>query len=192
MMGYLRWIRVAGVAVMVAACSTPTKHVDEPPPPRSDAVADTVVVPSDAAVEDAPSDAVAVAVATFAWQEARDWYEAFKKTPIGSKSLCDFRVPANKRPRGLECLPRGGLVSQAAKVRRTQFIEARRCEVELDLGSDDSISTAWKAALVDERDRLLSDWVPVVKVSPHYSEIRLDVGCMRAEHYARVAMKREL
>ena len=137
-----------------AACSSP-------PAPTSDHAAGATPARDAGANETmarSPTDASGGEVDgyRFAWQQLRDEYAAFRKSPIGSDS-CDFRRHDYRQsvicPGPHEI---AGLVLRAGGGRKpgTEGIV-------IDRGSRDMITRDWTAAVLDDQGHPITPWAPV-------------------------------
>jgi len=178
-------IRV-GVLVLggAVACTAPAA-----PPPRTTTA--PVATPSAAAVADAAApdgddDPPPDYRYRFAWQQLRDDYEAFLRTPITDR--CDIRRPDYKST--VIC---PGPHEMAGRVVQRGAGRVLPTGIMIDRGRRDAITLDWKVALLDDEGHPVTGWFPIHNLrDEHYAYADLDVARGQAAGYFHVGMRLDL
>jgi len=169
-----------GVLVLggAVACTPPAA-----PPPR--ATTAPVAIPADAAARDAEAEADPPADPRyrFAWQQLRDDYEAFLRTPITER--CDIR---RDDYRSSVICP--GPHEMAGRVIQRGSGRTLATGIVIDRGRKDAITLDWKVALLDDEGHPVTGWFPIAALrDAHTAYADLDIPPTRAERYSHVGMR---
>jgi hypothetical protein len=179
-----------GLGVACIACAAPAQPRATPPVTAATGSA----APVDAATP-APDAAAAAVVAApdddpaidtrdrFAWQQLRDDYEAFLRSPITDR--CDIRR-ADYKSTAICPGPR----EMAGRVAQIGSGRVRPTGIAIDRGRKDAITLDWKVALLDDDGHPVTGWFPIDQLrEDHRAYADLDISPTRAARYSHVGMR---
>jgi hypothetical protein len=111
----------------------------------------------------------------FEWQELRDDYEAFRKSPVDTSDPCDIRRSTYRQT--VHCPGPNQLAGLVPRF--TPGRQPRTAGLIIDRGLRDLVTTDWTVALLDDRGHPLTPWAPVLELRRDdecYAEVEIAPG----------------